>query len=477
MPVTTRPSPSTVGKNRDREITSNADDATVFDTVTSDCHSPYEGNPRRSRAVPRMSNSFRDTGFRGFPIIASSVDPGTGVNTESTKNNVSIYSNGFVHGIIRAFNQDLHLVIRPDDVWQAILSQFSLFINGNAERLRHMFVTHEGKRTLTVDVTPMRLSDLDLGKVAQEFTSRIQDNVVDEGLRQWMMPDFSTTTNHDKAVAAFGMMGAMQQYFDYEIMCGCGLPSVTLLGIRHDWEILASRVDKLYKYGEECRHWASLLQPVMRYMLRTFDEPDSQEVKDFWLRVAYEAGSEGSTGGIHTLSGWITAFAYFEDNGQATRDYKDEDIRRIDERAISWWIEMWPEAAEHEQLQINRKRLTLDGVSYPLIRPAQIPRSIILLPMTIIDREVGVKRFATAISGTIGMSISGDGTTTQPVSAWWVVQEFEEPMESLQTTEAGQSVTGSTTEGSSNTHSSSVDTLDDEEELEGDEDFDDETLP
>ncbi|KAI0446933.1 hypothetical protein F4803DRAFT_501702 [Xylaria telfairii] len=471
MPVTTRPSPSTVGKNLDREITFNTDDVTVFDTVTSDCHSPYEGNPRRSRAVPIMSNSFSDTGFSGFPIIASSVDPKTSVNP------VSIYNNGFVHGLIRAFNQDLHLVIRPDDVWQAILSQFSLFINGNVERLRHMFVTFNGKRTLTVDVTPMRLSDLDLGKVAQEFASRIQDNIVDEELRQWMMPDFSTTTSHDKAVAAFSMMGAMQQYFDYVEMCGCGLPSVTLLGIRRDWEVLAGRVGKLYKYGEECRHWAGLLQPVMRYMLRTFDEPDSQEVKDFWLRVAYEAGSEGSNGGICTLSGWITAFVYFEDNGQVTRDYKEEEIQRIDERAISWWVEMWPEAAESEQLRINRKRLTLDGVSYPLIRSAQIPRSIILLPMTIMDAETGVKRFATAISGTIGMSISGDGTKAQPASAWWVVQEFEEPMESLPTTEAGQSVTGSTTEESSNAYASSVDILDDNQELKGDEDFDDETVP
>ncbi|KAI0454622.1 hypothetical protein F5B21DRAFT_474478 [Xylaria acuta] len=474
MPVTTRPSPSKVGKNRDREIAFNADDTTVFDTVTSNCHSPYERDPRRPPAISSTSRSFCNTGFRGFPIIVSSIHPKSTINTEPTKNTVSIYNNGFIDGLIRAFNQDLHLIIRPDDVWQAILSQFSLFVNGNSERLRHMFVTHEGKRKLTIDLTTMNLSELNLGKVSQEFVSIIQDNVVDAELRQWMMPDFSTTTSHDKAVAAFSMMGAMQKYFEYEMLCGCGLPSVTLLGTRYDWEMLASRVNKLYKYGEECKHWASLLQPVMRYMLRTFDEPDSQEVKDFWLRVAYEAGSEGSHGGIHTLSGWITAFAYFKDNGKVTTDHKEEDIRQIDEKS-SRWLRMWA-GSDRESLEQDRKRLTLDGVSYPLIRPAQIPRGIMLLPLTIIDMEVGVRRFATALSGTIGMSISANETTAQPASAWWVVQEFEEQIESLQTTKAGQSVTGSTTKGTSNTYSSSVDILDDDEKMKVAEDFDDEIL-
>ncbi|KAI0135939.1 hypothetical protein F4776DRAFT_109914 [Hypoxylon sp. NC0597] len=412
MPVTTRPSPSAVGKNQDREIAFNAYDETVFNTLTSNIHSPYEGDPRRPPAIP-STWSFRNTGFRGFPIIASSIGTKSAMNAEST---VSIYNNGFVDGLIRAFNQDLHLVIRPDDVWQAIISQFSLFVNGNAERLRHMFVAHEGKRGLTIDLRPMRLSEIDFGEVAQKFASVIQDNVVDPELRQWMIPDFSTTTNHDKAVAAFGMMGAMQQYFEYTIVGGCGLPSVTLLGTRDDWEMLANRINKLYEYGEECKHWASLLRPIMRYMLRTFDEPDSQEVKDFWLRVAYEAGSDGSLRGIRTLSGWITAFAFFDDDGKVATDYTEEEIRQMDKKD------------DEPILGPDRKRLILDGVSYPLISRKNIPRGITLLPVTLIDVEVGAQIFATAISGTIGMSISADGTTAQPISAWWIVQEFKKPI-------------------------------------------------
>lgn len=386
-------------------------DRSVFDTVTSECYSPYGNDPRRK------GTSYHDRGFRRCQIIASSIRQGKTVDMESVDETVSVsaYKNGFVQGIIRAFNQDLHLVIRPDDVWQAILSQFSLFISGyeNAERLRHMFVSHEGKKTLTLELTTTNLSELDFGKVAQEFVGTIQNNIADPELREWMLPDFSTTTYHDKAVAAFGIMGAMNKYFEYCAYLGCGLPSVTLLGTRDDWKKLEGRVNKLNEYGKECQHWASLLQPIMRYMTKTFDEPDSREVKDFWLSVAWESGRQLGSADRLRISGWITAFAYFGEDGIVTTDYEDEYL--------------------DNGRYLNHRRLTLDGVSYPLIIPRDIPTSLALVPITITDSKAGVKRFSTAVAGTIGMSISGEGkyqpfSKSQPFSAWWVVQEFEEPI-------------------------------------------------
>ncbi|KAJ6532952.1 hypothetical protein B0H19DRAFT_1272635 [Mycena capillaripes] len=41
-------------------------------------------------------------------------------------------------------------VIRPDDVWLALVSLFCLYINANAELQRANFVAHAGKRELEV---------------------------------------------------------------------------------------------------------------------------------------------------------------------------------------------------------------------------------------------------------------------------------------------------------------------------------------
>src|SRR5579859_5196226 len=43
---------------------------------------------------------------------------------------------GFVSNLIKAYNTHHHLVIRPDDVWIAILNVFQIYILNNAEKLR-----------------------------------------------------------------------------------------------------------------------------------------------------------------------------------------------------------------------------------------------------------------------------------------------------------------------------------------------------
>jgi hypothetical protein len=55
-----------------------------------------------------------------------------------------------LHYAVMAYNKHLNLVIRPDDVWVAILTQFSAHVNAHSEKLRSLFVTFEGKKNLTV---------------------------------------------------------------------------------------------------------------------------------------------------------------------------------------------------------------------------------------------------------------------------------------------------------------------------------------
>lgn len=63
---------------------------------------------------------------------------------------VCFSANGFVSTAIEAHDKHYHLTIRPKDVWFAILSQLSIWINANAEDARGIFFAHEGKKDLTV---------------------------------------------------------------------------------------------------------------------------------------------------------------------------------------------------------------------------------------------------------------------------------------------------------------------------------------
>jgi len=57
---------------------------------------------------------------------------------------------GLVHALEAAYSNHRHLVLRPDDVWHAILTQFSIYVNKNTESLRDSFVSHDGQKTFVV---------------------------------------------------------------------------------------------------------------------------------------------------------------------------------------------------------------------------------------------------------------------------------------------------------------------------------------
>lgn len=197
--------------------------------------------------------------------------------------------NGFVNAAIQAYNRHLHLSIRPEDVWISILTQFSLYVNADAEELRSKFVAHKGKKTLVIkDFGSIHTSDF--GIFASCMTKELEKNVLDEDLRQWIMPSFTTTTNTDQVVAAVVMMGTLIKYFSYKWVLACGLPSVTLFGERSDWEDILMRLEKLLVFGEGARQWYDLLKPVIRRFVKTFDEPETEETKEFWQKIAHHHG-------------------------------------------------------------------------------------------------------------------------------------------------------------------------------------------
>jgi hypothetical protein len=172
--------------------------------------------------------------------------------------------NGFVATLLDAYTQDRALVIRPDDVWLAILCQFNFFVTARAELLRANFVAHEGKDELTIVAMPATRYTVDFGHIARQMAGLIEKNVVDPALRAWATPNFTTTTPNDTTVGAVLLMATLKNYFNYVIiMVGCGIPRVTLEGERADWVNILGRLEKLKEYGLEAIAWYHLLCPVV----------------------------------------------------------------------------------------------------------------------------------------------------------------------------------------------------------------------
>lgn len=341
-------------------------------------------NHRRSNGI--IQSSFPEHLFEGSHILPS--------------------TNGFVYAIYRAYSRHHHLVIRPEDVWFSILTQLSFYINKHAEELRHLFVAHEGQKELEVrDYGSLYTADYQF--LAQCMADKIDENVVDPELKEWIMPSFSTTTYVDRTVAAVLMMGTMQKYFSYKVTLMCGIPTVTLLGERDDWVQLLKKLDKIAQFGDEASDFEALLRTVLKRFVACFDDPSSAEVKDFWGKcITRIYGGSGPAG----ISGWITAFCFWDEDGECLA-YRDK-------RPTKLFPDDFVSGRFHE------------------IEEDKIPVGFASVPVTVDDN--GVEYKTTMLAGSVGIKATstnpavhidgqnGDGSNKPvldsilPVSGWWM---------------------------------------------------------
>ena len=243
MPVTFRPSLKTQIER-------------FRDTPVQDAHAVL--SILRNRQAPQIDKLL------AAPLVPEIGSAGTAVS------GFEVERNGLVHTIVEAYNRHHALVLRPDDIWLCILTQFSLFVNGEgrAEQLRSVFVAHEGKKKLTIVEEGTR-NTVDYSDMAKRMTGLIEENIIDPTLHQWIIPNFTTTTPTDVVTASVIMMATLQAYFEYGFGCvDCGLPYVTLLGEKADWDHIVRRIEKLKEYGPETTAWYRLLKPEVTRFAR-----------------------------------------------------------------------------------------------------------------------------------------------------------------------------------------------------------------
>ena len=202
----------------------------------------------------------------------------------STKLGWCVGNNGLVGTIFTAYNNHHNIQLRPEDFWTAVMTQFSLYVNANAEKLRNIFVTHNGKKQLIVQSFGT-LRSANYEQLATAMAVQISKNLTDQTIHDWIMPNFTTTTPNDRVVASVVMMSSMQKYFDMKFRLLRGIPNVTLLGTVADYEALADKVDQLPRYDSGTglmTKWHSLLKPIFTELIAA---KSGNPNKDFWSKI------------------------------------------------------------------------------------------------------------------------------------------------------------------------------------------------
>jgi hypothetical protein len=304
----------------------------------------------------------------------------------------------FVKAAHDAFYNHLPMVIRPDDIWFCIVQGFAAHVGENVETLRSRLVAHEGKRKLTVE-----RADFFLGRnnpwpeAFAAFSTQVGTHI--GALHDVVAARFTTTTPTDIAAYDICLMDTFQGYFDYEMMCGCGIPSITVLGTYEDWTSMIPRLRHLAEYGLE--NWRDALVPILD---KIADSADGKIDKDFWKSFfRYESGS-----GPAELTGWIlTLFPYLLSGDDAC------------DLSANPYLDDW-----HDRFNFAQNRVgSLRGQRAQGPWVGAIPGGLVSAPVKFVDASTGIEHELRFVAGMFGVAQDVETRALSVAFGWAITYE------------------------------------------------------
>lgn len=224
-------------------------------------------------------------------------------------------NNSFYYAWVNAYNNHLSLRITPEQIMNVVNINFSKFVCANAEKLRHMFVNHEGKEKLTV-TTPQCETENEwqtfFKLMSVEIEKKVKGDIIDI-----IKNDFSTSDAFDSIFSIASTMATFKEYFEYgRCIPLCGLKNVYLEGTVADYEKIISKLNGLKKYGFD------YVDKIIIIVNKFIESKQGNIDKEWWNKVMnFRYGRYGS-GSTPYISGWFVNFFGLDE----TKEYEANDI-------------------------------------------------------------------------------------------------------------------------------------------------------
>jgi Domain of unknown function (DUF4419) len=213
---------------------------------------------------------------------------------------------GAVH---RAFAEHRPLVLSPDAIWLTIAQGVAQHVRLNAEALRPHLVRHQGTERLRVAVDAAPASADEWREVIGRFTDALSERI-GAGRARLFTCDFSTSSDVERVASHVVLLDAFSPYYEYELMCVCGIPRVTLTGTVDDWRRVRARIDVIAELDLDW--WTRSLIPIADGLIRTAEgAPDLA----FWRRIYKPRDVYGAS----IATGWVARlYPYLREFGAVT---------------------------------------------------------------------------------------------------------------------------------------------------------------
>ncbi|CAF0745870.1 unnamed protein product [Adineta steineri] len=292
----------------------------------------YAAEP--SKDLP-SDNFWTDVVQRTNTNDAANELPGAQSHTTSTAQYKLLYSkaNGpYTHAdgshpiltaFLNAYNSHEDIILSPDDIWLMVCIGFSKYVNDNAEKLRHFFVDHDGKKELTVTHI---LDKPNWNRFLEDMRLEVNKNVKND-VCDLLSNNFSTTTQVESLVSCVAIMTTFKKYFDYDYcVAGCGIRNVHFMGTLDDWKLLQEKTRQLQSFStpeDEFATYITGLLPILNQCIQTYEGKVDNQFWDTIFDLKHRNGMSGMKDGTY-VNGWFLRLCY---GNHWDGSYHMEDIK------------------------------------------------------------------------------------------------------------------------------------------------------
>ena len=239
------------------------------------------------------------------------------LNYNFDSNTKEFYNYGkksLIRGLMEAYGNHYPITVTPDMILLLFLQGYSRFMDKNSEKLRHIYVNFEGKKTLIVKrdgITPETAKSEDWQGIIDEFTQKIKGEI-GENIISNLESNFTTSNPITLATSQMSIMSAMKNYFVYKaVMCVCGISSITLEGSLEDWQKIKQKFEFFSKEVFGLNSWIKHLIPIIDKIIETKiyytqNKAINNEIRNFWkdmIRI-----KRGGCYEPDVIDGWIIKF-------------------------------------------------------------------------------------------------------------------------------------------------------------------------
>lgn len=376
-----------------------------------------------------IHNFYESDGGQPQSAIVAAHQPTSSLTLDQFTGEPSTECDSLPSSILRAHRFGVPLVLRPDDVYLAILSQVKFILMSQPARSQQT----KGLRPIIEHMTTFpchndRAQGISLHLKAQsknemptkdDIDAYIKAQVSDPELAKILFPGFTTSDPNDDIVRTTVFLSAgLDPEYTHPATTARGIPSVHLQGTVPDWTLLSELIAQLAQLNEAVASYTVMISPIVQRLVQTLAESDSAAVRSFWAQaVHHEHARRVST----VYTGWMTAFCMFSKRSAGCAKDVMEELQRFGDGV---------------------SRYELDGVRYPWVLHDEVPTMHVEIDVLLVHDEgneakglvhgrmvAGLKEVENMFQGEIpgASESSGDGQETirmgavAPQAVWWVV--------------------------------------------------------